>query len=247
MPVLLLSDGGLFKSRKFKDLSYVGDPINAVRILNEKEVDELVLLDISASKNNTPPDLDLIRAVSVECFMPLSYGGGIKSIDEIQALFSIGVEKVIINSAVMDNELLIEEAASIFGSQSIVASIDCRKKLIGGYQVFSHSKQHVSEASPVKMAKKMERAGAGELLLTSVDRDGEREGFDIQLCNDVSSALQIPVIACGGGGQLSHFREVLTATKVSAAAGGSFFVHHGKHRAVLITYPSSSDIENLVK
>ncbi len=246
IPVLLLNEGGLVKTRKFKNPSYVGDPINAVRILNEKEVDELVILDIGASKNGSPPDFDLIQSVAVECFMPLAYGGGITTIDEIHRLFSIGVEKIIINSAVMCGQELIKEAATIFGSQSVVASIDCKKKLMGGYQVFSHSGRRILEGSPVKMAKILEQAGAGELILTSVDNDGERDGFDKHLCGEISRALRIPVIACGGGGQLLHFRDVLRNTECSAAAGGSFFVHHGKHRAVLITYPKSIEIENLL-
>ncbi|WP_269499874.1 AglZ/HisF2 family acetamidino modification protein [Castellaniella sp. S9] len=246
IPVLLLNEGGLVKTRKFKDPSYVGDPINAVRILNEKEVDELVLLDISASKYGTPPDFDLIQSIAVECFMPLAYGGGITKISEIYRLFSIGVEKIIINSAVMYEQELIKEAAEIFGSQSIVASMDCKRKLTGGYQIFSHSGRKISEGTPIKMAKLLEQAGAGELILTSVDRDGERDGFDTRLCQEISRALRIPVIACGGGGELRHFRDVLKNTECSAAAGGSFFVHHGKHRAVLITYPKSIDIENLL-
>mgnify|MGYP001202541387 CR=1 FL=1 len=245
IPVLLLKGKGLVKTIKFADPGYVGDPLNAVRIFNEKEVDELIVLDISASKENRGPNFALISSLAEECFMPLCYGGGVTSIDEIGTLFSLGIEKIALNSACIGNLNLIRQAAELFGSQSIVGSIDVSRTLLGGYAVYSHSGRTVAYKDPVAYAKALEAAGAGEILLTSVDRDGLRQGFDIKLCKQISAAVSIPVVACGGGGDLSHFRQVLLEGGAAAAAGGSYFVYQGKHRAVLITYPSSHDIEHL--
>ncbi|MDD5586843.1 MAG: AglZ/HisF2 family acetamidino modification protein [Alphaproteobacteria bacterium] len=245
IPVLLLRGKGLVKSVKFADCGYVGDPLNAVRIFNEKEVDELVILDIMASKEKRPPDFSVISNLAEECFMPLCYGGGITNIEEMRKIFALGIEKITLNSAALGDLSLVEAAAKEFGSQSIVVSIDCKKNLLGRYVVYSHAKRKVIEKDPCAYARKAQEAGAGEIFINSVDCDGMRMGFDIKLCQSVAGAVNIPVIACGGGGNFEHFRQVIEEGGASAAAGGSFFVYQGKHRAVLISYPKSSEIESI--
>ncbi|GAB3190191.1 AglZ/HisF2 family acetamidino modification protein [Hydrogenophaga aquatica] len=247
IPVLMIRDGGLVKTYKFADATYVGDPLNAVRIFNEKEVDELIVLDIDASKEGRGPNFEMLADIAEECFMPLCYGGGVSTIEEMRKLFALGIEKIAINSKIVSNIELIREASSEFGAQSVVASIDCKRKFLGSYAVHSHSNRPILEKNPVAFARILETSGAGEIMLTSVDRDGMREGFDLELCNSVASAVGIPVIACGGGGSLEHFRDLLKHTKVSAASGGSFFVHQGKHRAVLISYPAPELIERILE
>lgn len=245
IPVLLLRGKGLVKSIKFTDYGYVGDPLNAVRIFNEKEVDELVVLDIMASKEGNTPNMALLATLTEECFMPLSYGGGITDIEQMRAIFALGVEKLILNSSIIGDLSLVRQAADEFGSQSVVVSIDCKKTLFGSYAVYSHAKKPVAEKDPVAFARMAQEAGAGEIVLNAVDRDGVREGFDLKLCEMIAKAVDIPVVACGGGGTFNHFRDVIQTARVDAAAGGSFFVYQGKHRAVLISYPASDDIESI--
>jgi cyclase len=245
IPILLIKDKGLVKSVKFDSPKYVGDPLNAVRIFNEKEVDELIVLDISASREGRAPNKGLISKLTEECFMPLCYGGGVTTIEQMEELFAIGVEKISINSGMLKDLSLISRAAKIFGSQSIVASIDCKRTLFGSQSAFSHSGLKILEKDPVQLARRVADAGAGEILVNSVDRDGTREGFDLSLVRSVVDAVSVPVIAAGGGGEFGHFRSVLNESGASAAAGGSFFVFQGKHRAVLITYPSADDITAL--
>lgn len=247
IPVLLIRDGGLVKTYRFADSSYVGDPLNAVRIFNEKEVDELIVLDIDASRNKSGPNFELLKELAEECFMPLCYGGGITKLEEMRTLYALGIEKLSINSGAMSNLNLVNQASNEFGAQSVVVSIDCKKRLLGGHSVYSHSNLSPFEKSPIHFARLAEQAGAGEIMLNCVERDGMREGFDLELCDAVASAVSIPVIACGGGGDLSHFQDLLRRTKASAAAGGSFFVHQGKHRAVLISYPAPEAIERLLE
>lgn len=247
IPVITIRNGGLVKTYKFTEESYVGDPLNVVRILNEKEVDELIVLDIDVSKHGRGPNFELIKDIAEECFMPLCYGGGVSTLKEMSKLFGLGIEKISINTNVISDAKFISAASREFGSQSVVASVDCKRKLFGGFVVYSHSRKAVLLKNPVDYAKHLENSGVGEILLTSVDNDGLREGFDLELCNSVSSAVEIPVVACGGGGCLEHFRDLLKHTKVSAAAGGSFFVHQGKHRAVLISYPAPEAIEKIIE
>lgn len=246
IPVLLLRGSGLVKTHKFANPSYVGDPINAVRIFNEKEVDELIILDINASKEKRGPNLDLIAGLAEECFMPLCYGGGITSTEQMRQLFYLGIEKVALNSAIIDDVSLVRDAADMFGSQSVIASIDLKKGLIGDHAIFSHSGRKAPRMKAEDYAKMLADHGAGEILVHAVNHDGVRQGFDMALCERIARAVQIPVIACGGGGTLEHFRDVIKDAGVAAAAGGSFFVHQGKHRAVLITYPKAEKIEHLL-
>jgi imidazole glycerol-phosphate synthase subunit HisF len=243
IPVLLLSGKGIVKTIKFKKPVYLGDPLNAVKVFNDKEVDELIFLDVLASKKNIPPDYKLIEDIASECFMPVCYGGGISSIEQIKKILSLGIEKVSLNTQALNNPSLVQDAASIFGSQSIVVSIDIKKKLNGTRKVFSHSTDEMTSYNPLEYAQKMEQCGAGELLITSVDRDGMMNGFDIDLIKNIVNNVNIPVIACGGAGELAHFQIVKKETNVAAIAAGSMFVFHGKHKAVLLNYPEQGELK----
>lgn len=245
IPVLLLQEGGLVKGQQFKNHKYVGDPINAVKIFNEKEVDELVFLDISATPDNREPDFELIADIASEAFMPFGYGGGITSVQQIEKLFSIGVEKVIINTAAFKSPNLITEAASVSGNQSIVVSMDVKKSLFGSYEVYVNNGQTKTERDPVTYAKIMQDLGAGELIISSIDREGSAKGYDINLLDIVSNAVDIPVVGLGGAGCLQDLANAKNQTSVSGLAAGDIFVFHGKHKAVLITYPNYSELEKL--
>jgi cyclase len=245
IPCLLLKGQGLYKTVKFKDPKYVGDPINAVKIFNEKEVDELVFLDISASIENKQPNFAKIEEIAGECFMPLAYGGGIKSLDDIRTLFSIGIEKVVINSYAISHPEFIREASDRYGAQSIVVSIDVKKNLLGHYDVMTHSGTKKTRCDPVITAKDMIDAGAGEIFLNSIDRDGTMLGYDLSLIKNVTSNIEVPLIACGGAWTLDHMEEAVKTANASAVAAGSMFVFQGKHRAVLITYPVYNDIKKI--
>lgn len=237
LPILLLDNGGLVKTRQFKDPVYLGDPINAVRIFNEKEVDELVLLDISATRDQREPEYNTIRDIVSESFMPIGYGGGIKNLDHIHKLYQTGVEKVVINSASFDFEL-ISSAASKYGSQAVTISIDVKKSFFGGYHVYTHNGTQKHALSPEKIARQVVDAGAGEIIIQSIDREGSMSGYDLALTKLVSDAVDVPVVASGGAGSMEHFRQALAEGGASAVAAGSMFVFKGKHRAVLISYSS---------
>lgn len=245
IPCLLLSRGGLVKTVKFKDPTYVGDPINAIRIFNDKAVDELVLLDIKATIEGRGPPLDKLRDIVDECFMPLAYGGGIRSLDDARAVLSIGVEKVVLNTAAAATPELVTRIADEFGAQAVVASIDVRGKLFGGYECVTAGATRKTGTDPVTLARRLVAAGAGEVLLTSVDRDGTMSGYDNELTASVAAAVDVPVIANGGAGSVEHLRQVLTGGQASAASAGSLFVFTGPHRAVLITYPSQDQLKEL--
>jgi imidazole glycerol-phosphate synthase subunit HisF len=246
IPCLLLKGQGLVKTTRFRDPVYVGDPINAIKIFNDKEVDELIVLDISASREGRAPRFELIRDIASECFMPLAYGGGIRSLDEIRELFAIGVEKVVLNTAAIRDPALVEAAARAAGSQSIVVSIDAKRRLFGGYEVYGAGGTQGTGLRPVEFAARMEAAGAGEIFLTSIDRDGTAEGFDIELVRGVSDAVSVPVVACGGAGSVGHFRQAVLDGHASAVSAGSMFVFHGKHRAVLISYPTPAELRQVL-
>lgn len=247
IPVLLLRHSGLVKSVQFKNHRYVGDPLNAVRIFNEKEVDELILIDIEAGAKQQIPSLNRIRDIASECFMPVCYGGGIRTLEDIRSLFRLGMEKVSINTMTVEAPELIMEAAAEFGSQSIVASIDVKKSFPGRHHVFTHCGTVNTGINPVDHARRMEERGAGEILLTSIDRDGMMNGYDTALIQEVAHAVTIPVIACGGAGSPTHCAQAIRAAGAHAAAAGSCFVFYGKHKAVLINYPSSVEMELLLQ
>ena len=244
IPVLLLRNAGLYKSLKFKDHKYVGDPINAIKIFNEKEADELVFLDITASVQQQEPNYSMLADIASECFMPLCYGGGIRSIEQIEKILYSGVEKVSLNTAAIEIPGLVNTAAKKFGSSTIVISFDVKKSLFGGYAVYIKSGTKSTKLSPVEFARMMENEGAGEILLNSIDADGTMKGYDIELIKTVSDKVGIPVIACGGAGSLDHMKAAVQVG-ASAVAAGSFFVFQGKHRAVLITYPERSAITSI--
>ena len=242
IPVLLLQKKGLVKTVKFKDPVYVGDYINAIRIFNEKEADELIFLDIDASKEYRGPFFETIKQVASECFMPVTYGGGITSCEEIRKILKLGIEKVAINTAAINNPSFIKEAVNYFGSSTIVVSIDVKKNILGKYQIYSNKKI----ASAVNLdfyLKQMEQYGVGEILINAVDQDGMMKGMDIPLIKKISQSVTMPVVACGGAVNLSAIKD----GKASAVAAGSMFVFHGKHKAVLITYPSRNEILNVFK
>lgn len=246
IPCLLLRNGGLVKTQKFKDPKYVGDPINAVRILNDKEVDELVFLDITATAAGTGPNFAVLADIASEAFMPFGYGGGITSVDQVERLFALGVEKAIINTAASFDPDLVKASAAIAGNSSVVVSMDVRRSFLGKYSVHTGSGKVDTGRDPVTYAREMEQLGAGEILLQSIDRDGMQTGYDLELIRRVASSLSIPLVAAGGAGSLHDFREAVDAG-ASAAAAGSYFVFHGKHRAVLITYPEDNELRELFR
>ena len=241
IPCLLLRGTGLVKTTKFADPKYVGDIVNAVRIFNDKEVDEIIVLDINAHERPGKINWDLIKNTASEAFMPMCYGGGITTVDEIKRLLKAGIEKVSINTAAFDNPRLIEQGAKAFGSQSIVAGIDVKKNFLGRYVVMSHGGDRKRSVDVVEHAKAVERAGAGEILLNAIDRDGTMAGYDLDLVRSVADAVRIPVIASGGAGKVQHFADAIRSG-ASAVAAGAMFVFHGPHRAVLITYPDRSEL-----
>lgn len=245
IPCLLLKNEGLVKTVKFRNQTYVGDPINTVRIFNDKEVDELVFLDISATREKRRLNFRLMEHVASECFMPLGYGGGVSSVEDMKALFSIGMEKVIINSCAVSDQKLIEKAADQFGSQSVVVSIDVKKDWLGRYRVFIDGGRTNTGLDPVKHAVNITARGAGELFLTSIDRDGTFNGYDLELIRNVTSQVDVPVVACGGAKTVADLGKAVNEGGASAAAAGSMFVFQGPHRAVLISYPSPDDLQNL--
>lgn len=245
IPCLLLSDESLVKTIKFKNASYIGDPINTVWIYNDMEVDELIVLDIDASKNNKDPNFELISNIASECFMPLSYGGGVNSIDDMRTIFSVGVEKIIINSYTFHNQDFISNASKIFGSQSIIGAIDVKQNTAGNYEIFSMSGSKNMKLDPVSWSIELEQQGVGELFVNSIDRDGTWEGYDIELLRSISSEVSIPVIACGGAGKLNHFHDAVRDGGVAALAAGSMFVYQKKGLGVLIRYPSRKKLEIL--
>lgn len=245
IPSLLLRNGGLVKTVRFSDAKYVGDPINAVRIFNEKEVDELMFLDISATASGRGPNFDLIRDIATEAFMPFGYGGGIGDVGQVAMLVSLGVEKVALNAAAVERPYLVREAADLVGSSSVVVSIDVKRSLLGRYEVVTHNASRRTGLDPVDWARRVADLGAGEILLTSVDREGTQKGYDTSLTRQVADAVQIPVIASGGAGSIQDFRSVVRDGGASAVAAGSLFVFHGKHRAVLITYPDYRELEKV--
>ena len=243
IPCLLLRNGGLVKSVKFKNATYVGDPINAVKIFNDKEVDELLFVDIEASRQKRGPNYELISRISREAFMPFGYGGGVRNLDEVKQLTRLGVEKVSLNACALDDPDFISRAADISGSQSVVAAIDVKKDLLGRYRVFDYRKLKTTAHDPVEWAMSLEKKGAGEILLNSVDRDGTFSGYDIDITRRVAESVNIPVIALGGAGSISHFADAVHNGKASAVAAGSFFIFYGPHRAVLITYPDKKELK----
>ncbi len=245
IPCLLLRGESLVKTVKFGKHEYIGDPINTVRIFNQLEVDELAFLDIDASREGKPPHYELLAQIADECFMPLSYGGGIRTAEEAKRIFGIGFEKVVVNSSNFESLKLIEEIARFSGSQSVIAAVDHKKTLFGGPKVFSHGGTRKQSHAPVEWAQQIEAAGAGELLVNSMDRDGTWSGFDLELLKQVTDAVHIPVIACGGAGKVEHIFEAVQQANCSAVALGSMVVFQERGMGVLINFPSRAKLKGL--
>ncbi|MCD4795129.1 MAG: AglZ/HisF2 family acetamidino modification protein [Bacteroidales bacterium] len=246
IPVLLLQKGGLVKTIKFKKPNYIGDPVNAVKIFNEKEIDELVFLDIEATNLKKEPNYQIIEEIASECFMPLGYGGGIKNIDQIKRIFSIGVEKIIINSSAGNKPILITEAAKIYGNQSIVASVDVKKDLFGKYVCYTNSGKRKVKQKLTDFVKTIENHGAGEIILTTIDKEGTFSGYDIDLIKLVSDNVSIPVVANGGASNIDDFAKAVIIGGASAVSAGSMFVYKSKNRGVLINYPSQKHLKEFI-
>lgn len=242
IPVLLLRGKGLVKTVKFKNPKYIGDPINSVRIFNEKEVDELVFLDILATPENRGPDFELLADIASEAFMPMAYGGGLTSLEQIQRVLALGFEKVVINTAAYDSPQLIRDAISIYGSQSIVACVDARRNFFGRYELYSHCGKKKQSLNLKEHVISLERLGIGEIIVNAVDQDGTMSGYDIKMIRDVVNAVTVPVVACGGAAGLDDMAVVVKEAGASAVAAGSLFVFVGPHRAVLLNYPDRADL-----
>jgi cyclase len=244
IPALLLRNNGLVKTTRFKDPKYVGDPINAIRIFNEKEVDELMLLDISASKENREPNFEMIEQIAGECFMPLAYGGGVRTVEQAQRIYALGVEKICLQTSALENPGLVTELAQRFGSQSVMVSVDVKRNWIGKPQLYSSAKASSLGSDWIERTQQLVDAGAGEVLLNAVNKDGTLQGPDLVLIEQLSKAIQVPLIAVGGVGSMGDIKAAVAAG-ASAVAAGAFFVYHGPHRAVLITYPKYPELEAL--
>ncbi len=246
MPCLLLVDGRLVKTIKFKKPSYIGDPINAIKIYNEKEVDELIFLDITATAHRRKPPFNLLEEVAGECFMPFTYGGGVRTIEDMKRIYALGVEKIAVNSFAIENPDFVKQASALFGSQSVVVSIDVKKTFTGKFVLYDPSRKKKTAIEPVDFARRMQDLGAGEILLNSVDRDGTMDGFDIDLIRMVTDAVSIPVIACGGAGVIHDFEQAAKKGNASAIAAGSMFIYQGKNRAVLINFPTRRELAGVL-
>lgn len=250
IPCLLVHKGGLVKTQQFKAPKYVGDPINAVKIFNEKESDELMVIDIDAAVNKVEPNYALIAKLAAECRMPLCYGGGVTTAAQAARIIDLGVEKVSVSSAAIADPMLLTRMAEAIGRQSVVAVLDVRRKtgLFGkGYELCTHNAKVSHKPDPVVLARQLQQAGAGEIVVNSIDRDGEMKGYDIELARQMRAALKVPLTILGGAGSLDHVGELLGACGVIGAAAGSLFVFKGQYRAVLINYPTPQQKDELCR
>lgn len=247
IPCLLVHDKGLVKTVSFTTPKYVGDPINAVRIFNEKESDELMVLDIDATVRKLEPDYQLIEKLASECRMPLCYGGGIKTAEQAQRIFSLGVEKVALSSAAIQNPDLITQIAERVGTQSAVVVLDVKKKLLGGYEVVTHNGKKSTGKNPFELAALFQKKGAGEIVINSVDMDGQMKGYDMALAEKVRKEVSVPLTILGGAGKLEDIGNLIQKFGIIGASAGSLFVFRGVYRAVLINYPSPEVKDELIQ
>jgi cyclase len=238
IPVLLLHENGLVKTVNFKSPKYVGDPINAVRIFNEKEVDELAFFDINATVNNKEPDYVLIEKLANQSRMPLCYGGGVKTVAQAQKIFGLGIEKIALSAAAINNPELVTEIAQRVGSQSVIVVLDVKKKFLGGYEVYTHNGKKATGLNPFQVAKELEDRGVGEIIINAIDQDGVMKGYDMQLIDKIAEVISIPLTVVGGAGTLIDIEKVIEKHGVIGVAAGSLFVFKGPYKAVLINYPS---------
>lgn len=246
IPCLLVHDKGLVKTVQFKDPKYVGDPINAVRIFNEKESDELMVIDIDATRENREPDYKMIEHLAAECRMPLCYGGGVKTAEQAQRIFSLGVEKIAISSAAIHTPDLVSEMADRVGSQSVVVVVDVKKKLLGGYEMYTHNGKKSTGKNPFEFVAKMEALGAGEIVVNSIDQDGVMKGYDLVLIEKIRQSISLPLTVLGGAGSLQDIGNLINKYGIIGAAAGSLFVFKGVYKAVLINYPNWNEKDKLI-
>jgi cyclase len=247
IPSLLLHDKGLVKTINFKSPKYLGDPINAVRIFNEKEVDELAFFDIDATVLNKEPDYVLIEKLANQSRMPICYGGGVKTVEQAQKIFGLGIEKIALSSAVIKNPLLVSQIAERVGSQSVIVVLDIRKKFLGGYEVYTHNGKKSTGINPIQFAKELEVLGAGEIIINSIDQDGVMKGYDLNLIDKIAETISIPITVLGGAGSLSDIEKVIVRHGVIGVAAGSLFVFKGPYKAVLINYPTQLEKNKIFK
>ena len=247
IPSLLVHDNGLVKTVNFKNPKYVGDPINAVKIFNEKEVDELAVFDIDATVLGKEPDYVLIKKLANQSRMPLCYGGGVRTVEQAQKIFGLGIEKIALSAAVIENPDLITQISDRVGSQSVIVVMDVKKKLMGGYEIYTHNGKKSTGINPVIFAEKAQKLGAGEIIINSIDQDGVMKGFDMNLIDKISEKISIPITVLGGAGSLQDIKKVMDRHGIIGVAAGSLFVFKGVYKAVLISYPTQKEKEELYK
>jgi cyclase len=247
IPSLLLHNKGLVKTVNFKSPKYVGDPINAVRIFNEKEVDELAFFDIDASVLNNEPDYILIEKLANQSRMPLCYGGGVKTVEQAQKIFGLGIEKIALSSAIIKTPQLVTQIAERVGSQSVIVVLDIKKKLLGGYEIFTHNGKKSTGINPIKFVKDLELLGAGEIIINSIDHDGLMKGYDMTLIEKIAESISLPLTVLGGAGSLADMEKVIDKHGVIGVAAGSLFVFKGPYKAVLINYPTQIEKNKIFK
>lgn len=245
IPSLLIQDNGLVKTVNFKNPKYVGDPINAVRIFNEKEVDELAIFDIDATAKGLEPNYSLIERIANQSRMPLCYGGGVKTVEQAQKIFGLGIEKIALSSAVLQNPQLITQIAERVGSQSVIVVLDVKKKLFGGYEVYTHNGKKSTGINPFKFVEEAQKLGAGEIIINSIDQDGIMKGYDMGLIEKIREKISLPLTVLGGAGSLADIKQVIDKHGIIGVAAGSLFVFKGVYKAVLINYPSFDEKEEL--
>jgi cyclase len=247
IPCLLVHNKGLVKTVKFKEDKYVGDPINAVKIFNEKESDELMVLDIDATVENREPDYKMIENLAVECRMPLCYGGGIKTVEQAQRIFNLGVEKIALSSAVLENPSLVSEIVKEVGNQSVVVVLDVKKKMFGGYEIYTYNGTKKSKVNLENFVKELQKLGVGEIVLNSIDNDGIMKGYDIDLITKLKPLIHTPMTVLGGASSIKDIENLVSKFGIIGCSAGSLFVFKGKYKAVLINYPKKEEKENIIK
>lgn len=247
IPSLLIHDNGLVKTVNFKSPKYVGDPINAVKIFNEKAVDELAIFDIDATVLGKEPNYSLIERLASQSMMPLCYGGGVKTVEQAQCIFSLGIEKIALSSAVLHNPKLITEISNRVGAQSVIVVLDVKKKLLGGYEVYTHNGKKSTGINPFKFVEEAQKLGAGEIVINSIDKDGVMKGYDLDLIAKVREKISLPMTVLGGAGSLDDIEKVIDQHGVIGVAAGSLFVFKGPYKAVLINYPTQLEKNKIFK
>lgn len=247
IPTLLVHENGLVKTVNFKNPKYVGDPINAVKIFNEKEVDELAVFDIDATVLGKDPNYSLIERLASQSMMPLCYGGGVKTAEQAQRIFSLGIEKIALSSAVLQNPSLITEISDRVGAQSVIVVLDVKKKLLGGYEVYTHNGKKATGINPFKFVQEAQKLGAGEIVINSIDKDGQMKGYDLDLIDKIREKITLPMTVLGGAGSLSDIEKIIDKHGVIGVAAGSLFVFKGPYKAVLINYPTQLEKNKIFK